>query len=242
MVLTLDNPPANTWTLESLSAFKEVIIEFSDNREITGLVIKSGNDKFFSAGADLKQFNNVTGEQATPMAEMFGQAFEALSNFNGVTIAAINGYAMGGGLEVALACDMRFVSPKAKLGLPEAKVGLLPCAGGTQNLTALIGEGWAKRMILCGEIIDGKKAFNIGLSEEIDDDPVVLALGVASSTTNVSPDSLAACKKLIQQGRHSHRWENLKTERELFVDLFDGQNQQEGVQAFLEKRAPKWHY
>lgn len=241
-VITLDNPPANTWTLESLSAFKETINELSDHRAVTGLVIKSDSDKFFSAGADLKRFHKVSSEQAKPMADMFGEAFEALSNFKGVTIAAIDGYAMGGGLEVALACDMRFVSPSAKLGLPEAKVGLLPCAGGTQNLTALVGEGWAKRMILCGEIIGGETAFTIGLSEEISDDPVSYAIEIASRTEDVSPDSLIACKQLIQSGRHYPRWENLATERELFMKLFDGPNQQEGVQAFLEKREPEWKY
>ena len=98
---------------------------------------------------------------------LFGEAFEALSAFRGVSIAAVNGYAMGGGLECALACDIRIAEEQAQMALPEAGVGLLPCAGGTQNLPWLVGEGWAKRMILCGERIDARTAERIGLVEEV---------------------------------------------------------------------------
>ena len=241
-VLTLDNPPANTWTLESLNHLSLLISELEQETAITALVIKSNSDKFFSAGADLKLFDKVPVNEVRAMADAFGQAFEALTNFRGVTIAAINGYAMGGGLEVALACDIRLLGPSAKMALPEAKVGLLPCAGGTQNLTALVGEGWAKRMILFGDIIDANTAVRIGLSEELTEEPVELAMQMAAKTAAVSPDSLSACKKLIQMGRTGVRWDNLSKERELFMALFNGSNQQEGVDAFLEKRKPQWQY
>ena len=240
--IMLDHPPANTWTLENLAALEGALHELKANHRIKGIVIASKSDKFFSAGADLKSFDNVSSKQAQFIADAFGDTFETLSTFPGVTIAAINGYAMGGGLEVALACDMRFVSAKAKLGLPEAKVGLLPCAGGTQNLTSLVGEGWAKRMILCGEIITGQKAFDIGLAEELHESPIEKAHQVITCIEDVSPDSLVACKELIQEGRHSPRWANLMKEREQFIALFKGKNQKEGVQAFLEKRKPHWHY
>ena len=95
--------------------------------------------------------------------KFLAKRFETLSNFSGVSIAAINGYAMGGGLEVALACDIRIADSHAIMALPEATVGLLPCAGGTQNLALLVGEGWTKRMILCGERVNAKCAINIGL-------------------------------------------------------------------------------
>ena len=101
-------------------------------------------------------------ELAREVAEAFGKAFEALARFHGVSIAAINGYAMGGGLEVALACDIRIAEQQALLGLPEASVGLLPCAGGTQRLTELVGPGWAKRMILCGEKVSASLAYGDG--------------------------------------------------------------------------------
>ena len=137
------------------------------------------------------------------MARIFGEAFETLSQFRGVSIAAINGYAMGGGLEVALACDIRIAETQAQMALPEAKVGLLPCAGGTQNLAWLVGEGWAKRMILCGERLTAEKALQIGLVEEVVASGTALeaALALAEKVAEQSPSAVTACKKLIQQGR-----------------------------------------
>jgi enoyl-CoA hydratase/carnithine racemase len=159
-----------------------------------------------------------------------------------VSIAAINGYAMGGGLEVALACDIRIAETQAQMALPEAKVGLLPCAGGTQNLAWLVGEGWAKRMILCGERLTAEKALQIGLVEEVVASGTALeaALALAEKVAEQSPSAVTACKKLIQQGRSGTINAALPLERELFVGLFDTKDQVEGVSAFLQKRAPHW--
>ncbi|MDB2384315.1 enoyl-CoA hydratase [Endozoicomonas sp.] len=243
-VLTLDNPPANTWTLENLQVLQATIIEFNNNQQITALIIHAASDRFFSAGADLKLFNGVSEKEARVMADAFGKAFEVLTDFSGLSIAAIGGYAMGGGLEVALACDLRIAEPQAVLALPEASVGLLPCAGGTQNLTLLVGEGWAKRMILCGEKINGSQALDIGLVEQLVDkgECLQVAEALALKTQDQSPDAIRACKKLIQMGRHAPIRSALAMERELFVQLFAGENQKEGVAAFLEKRKPQWHY
>ena len=122
---------------------------------------------FSAAGADLKLFADGDKQTAADMATAFGRAFEVLSQFRGLSIAAINGFAMGGGLEVALACDLRIAESQAQMALPEAAVGLLPCAGGTQNLAWLVGEGWAKRMILCGERVSAQQALDIGLVEAV---------------------------------------------------------------------------
>ncbi|WP_286198116.1 enoyl-CoA hydratase [Salinisphaera sp. G21_0] len=243
-ILTLDNPPANTWTPESLDELEQIIHRLNRESDVIALVITSASEKFFSAGADLKRFDNLTPEEARPFAESFGRAFEALSNFSGLSIAAINGYAMGGGLEVALACDLRIAEQGAIMALPEASVGLLPCAGGTQNLTLLVGEAWAKRMILCGEKVTAEKALAIGLVEEIVDSGESLerAKALAANAGNQSPDALRACKKLIQMGRSGFSRDALPEEREQFLTLFNGRNQQEGVSAFLEKRKPEWHY
>ncbi|HBK46511.1 MAG TPA: enoyl-CoA hydratase, partial [Xanthomonadaceae bacterium] len=165
-IVTLDNPPAHTWTVHSLAALRDLVKALDADRGIYALVITGGGEKFFSAGADLKQFASGDRAAAREAARRFGEAFEALSAFRGVSIAAINGYAMGGGLECALACDLRIVEEHAQLALPEASVGLLPCAGGTQNLPRLVGEGWAKRMILLGERVDADTAVRIGLAEE----------------------------------------------------------------------------
>ncbi|NIY82559.1 enoyl-CoA hydratase [Vibrio hepatarius] len=240
--LTMNNPPANTWTAESLQYLKQLIGELNANKEVYALVITGQGDKFFSAGAELKLFASGDKHVAVDMARIFGEAFEALSGFRGVSIAAINGYAMGGGLEVALACDIRIAEQQAIMALPEAKVGLLPCAGGTQNLTALVGEGWAKRIILCGEQMSAEQARDIGLVEEVVEQGNALqsAVTLAESVANQSPTSVTACKTLIQNGRTHPIAFGLVKERELFIQLFDTEDQKEGVNAFLEKRKPQW--
>ena len=240
--ITIDNPGANTWDAESLPALKDLVEKLNADRNIYALVIAGAGEKFFSAGADLKLFADGDPETARTMAEQFGQAFEALADFRGVSIAAVNGFAMGGGLEVALACDIRIAEEQAKMALPETKVGLLPCAGGTQRLSWLVGEGWAKRMILCGERIDAATAERIGLVEEVTAQCEALdkALALAEQACEQSPISNAFCKHLIHSGRDTVIAQGLAGERDLFVDLFATADQREGVNAFLEKRKPEW--
>jgi enoyl-CoA hydratase/carnithine racemase len=241
-IVTLSNPPANTFTRDSLSALRDLVRALNDDREIYALVVTGEGEKFFSAGADLKQFADGDKALAREAARRFGEAFETLSAFRGVSIAAINGYAMGGGLECALACDLRIVEEQAQVALPEATVGLLPCAGGTQNLPRLVGEGWAKRMILLGERVDAPTALRIGLVEEVvgKGEAKARALEWARKATQQSPTSVAACKALVQATRTQSQATALVGEREAFVDLFDTADQIEGVAAFLEKRAPQW--
>ncbi|WP_159737075.1 enoyl-CoA hydratase [Vibrio atypicus] len=241
-VITMNNPPANTWTKQSLQELKELIGTLNDNRDVYALVITGQGEKFFSAGADLNLFASGDKAVAVDMSRCFGDAFEALSDFRGVSIAAINGYAMGGGLEVALACDIRIAENQVVMALPEAKVGLLPCAGGTQNLTALVGEGWAKRIILCGEQVSAAQAMQIRLIEEVVDKgaSITRSIELAEQVANQSPTSVTACKFLIQNMRTHPIAHGLVKERELFIQLFDTQDQQEGVTAFLEKRPPQW--
>lgn len=241
-VITISNPPANTWTRDSLVALKQLVLSLNAMPDVYALVITGQGEKFFSAGADLNLFASGDKSVAIDMARVFGEAFETLSAFRGVSIAAINGYAMGGGLEVALACDIRIAEQQARMALPEAKVGLLPCAGGTQNLTALVGEGWAKRIILCGEQVDASQALTIGLIEEVvpQGEALSRSVALANNVANQSPTSVSACKQLIQNARTSPISHGLVMERELFIGLFDSEDQKEGVNAFLEKRPPQW--
>ncbi len=243
-VLTLDNPPAHTWTADSLAALTRLVPDLDADGQTLALIITGGGDKFFSAGADLKLFADGDRAVAATLARRFGQAFEALSNFSGVSIAAINGYAMGGGLECALACDLRIAESHAQMALPEASVGLLPCAGGTQWLSWTVGEAWAKRMMLLGERVDAETAARIGLVDEVVPRGQALdkALAWAAGVTRQSPAALRASKRLIQRARHSSPAAALVAEREAFVDLFDGADQREGVAAFLGKRAPVWRH
>lgn len=241
-LVTIDNPGANTWDAESLTGLKTLVANLNADRNIYSLVITGAGEKFFSAGADLKMFADGDKEVAQDIGLKFGQAFEALADFRGVSIAAINGFAMGGGLECALACDIRIAEEQAQLALPEAKVGLLPCAGGTQRLTQLVGSGWAKRVILCGERLKAAKALDIGLVEEVvaTGGAKEKALELAKNVAAQSPVAVTYCKELIHQARQETIPKGLLLERERFVQLFDTADQKEGVNAFLDKRNPEW--
>ena len=203
-LVTIDNPGANTWDTESLPAMQALVEKLNNEKDVYALVLTGAGEKFFSAGADLKLFADGDPDTARSMAEFFGQAFETLADFRGVSIAAINGFAMGGGLEAALACDIRIAEEQAQMALPEAKVGLLPCAGGTQRLSWLVGEGWAKRIILCGERVKADTAERIGLVEEVvgKGESLERALALAEQVGEQSPTSIGFCKKLVHSARN----------------------------------------
>ncbi|MEE4277180.1 MAG: enoyl-CoA hydratase [Halieaceae bacterium] len=241
-LITIDNPAANTWDTQSLPALRDLVLQLDADRDVYALVITGAGEKFFSAGADLKLFADGDAQRAADMARLFGEAFETLADFRGVSIAAVNGFAMGGGLEVALACDIRILEEQAQLALPEARVGLLPCAGGTQRLAQLVGQGWAKRMILCNERIDARCAERIGLAEEVVPSGEALrrGLALAEQAARQSPGAVARCKRLIHSARDRAISDGLAAEREEFVALFATEDQREGVNAFLEKREPQW--
>jgi enoyl-CoA hydratase/carnithine racemase len=238
-LITIDNPGANTWDNESLPALAQLIETLNADKNIFALVITGAGEKFFSAGADLNLFAAGDPDQARTMAEFFGKGFECLADFRGVSIAAINGFAMGGGLEACLACDIRIAEEQAQMALPEPKVGLLPCAGGTQRLSWLVGEGWAKKMILCGERVNAATAERIGLVEEVVEQGGAKERALALAAQQ-SPISVTFCKELIHQARDNAVAEALPYERQKFVDLFSTEDQREGVNAFLEKRTPVW--
>ena len=241
-VITFNNPPANTWTPESLQYLQQLIGELNDDGDNYALVLASDSEKFFSAGADLKRFDHDDKGRAFAFAACFGSAFTALANYRGVSIAAITGFAMGGGLEAALCCDFRIAEQQAQLALPEASVGLLPCGLGSQQLPWLVGEAWAKRMILLGERVAAPQAERIGLVQEVvaTGEARARALELAEQAAGQSPTSVRYCKQLIMAARQQPLASALPLERELFVKLWDSQDQREGVSAFLEKRPPQW--
>jgi enoyl-CoA hydratase/carnithine racemase len=242
-VVTLNNPPANTFTAEGLALLKRLIGELNDDQQIYAVVITGQGEKFFSAGAELKTFAEGDKVQARMMAQRFGETFEALQEARPVVIAAVNGYAMGGGLECALSCDIRIAEEQAQMALPELAVGLLPCGCGTQTLPWLVGEGWAKRIMLTNERVDAATALRIGLVEEVVEKGKArdAALKLAERVATLSPQAVAFSKNLIHSARYGiPRRAALALERERFVDLFDREDQREGVNAFLEKRKPLW--
>jgi enoyl-CoA hydratase/carnithine racemase len=240
--ITIDNPPANTWTPEGLRAFEELLARLEADRTVYAAVINGAGEKFFSAGADLKSFATDK-VLARHFIARFGAAFEALMHARFVTIAAINGYAMGGGLECTLACDIRIAEEQAQMALPEPAVGLRTGCSGTQNLPWLVGEGWAKRMILTNERVDAATALRIGLVQEVvpRGKSLEVATAMAERVATLSPRAVEYCKKLIHDAREGvPRRAGLAMERERFMDLFDHADQAEGVNAFLEKRKPAW--
>jgi enoyl-CoA hydratase/carnithine racemase len=241
-VVTLTNPPAHTWTAESLSSLTQLVRDLEADREIYALVITGDGERFFSAGADLNLFADGDKGMALTMARRFGEAFETLAGFPGISIAALNGYAMGGGLECALACDLRVAEEHAVMGLPEASVGLLPCGGGTQWLAWTVGESWAKRLVLLGERVDAETGHRIGLVDEVvpRGQGLTRALEMAEAVARQSPSAVRACKRLIQGARSASPRAMQVAEREAFLELFDTEDQREGVAAFLGKRAPHW--
>lgn len=242
-LITLARPSANTFSLEGLRQLRSTLLDLEANPAVRALVITGQGPKFFSAGADLNTFADGDRAKALDMIQAFGAAFETLADSRLVTLAAINGYAMGGGLECALATDIRIAEEHAQMALPEAAVGLLPGGTGTQTLPWLVGESWAKRMILLGERVDAATALRIGLVAEVvpTGQALTRALALAGLVTRQSPDSVRACKRLIHAAREGvPRQAALAMERESFVELFSGPNQHEGVHAFLEKRPPAW--
>jgi enoyl-CoA hydratase/carnithine racemase len=242
-VITLNNPSANTFTAEGLLELHALIGDLNRNLAVYAAVVTGQGDKFFSAGADLKAFADGDKARARLMAQRFGAAFEALQEARPVVIAAINGYAMGGGLECALACDLRIAEEHAQMALPEPSVGLLPAGCGTQTLPWLVGEGWAKRMILTNEKVNAETALRIGLVEQVvaRGQSLQTAVQLAQRVSTLSPRAVTFSKNLIHQARQgTPRNAALALERERFMDLFDGEDQQEGVKAFLDKRKPVW--
>ncbi len=241
--VTLKRPPANAFSAEGLLQLQKTVATLNADRRVRALVITGDGPKFFSAGADLNTFADGDRAVARDMAARFGAAFEALSDARFVTIAAINGYAMGGGLECALACDLRVAETHAQMALPEPAVGLLPCGLGTQTLPWLVGEGWAKKIILAGTRVDAPTALRIGLVEDVVESGASrdAALVLARRVAQQSPHALAASKELIGLARRGvPRSAALAVERERFVGLFDTPDPREGVAAFLGKRAPQW--
>ena len=240
--VTIDNPPANTWTPEGLAALESLVAALEADRGVYALVITGAGPKYFSAGADLKRFQGGKAAAQDFLAR-FGAAFGALADARFVTIAAINGYAMGGGLECALACDLRIAEAHAQMALPEPAVGLLPAGGGTQALPWLVGEGWAKRMILANERVDAATALRIGLVEEAcaTGAGLAAATALAARVCALSPRAVAHSKALIHHAREAAgRRAGLALERERFDDLFDHADMAEGIAAFLAKRKAAW--
>lgn len=241
-IVTINNPPANAWTLESLKALTLAMEALDADPQVRSVVLTGAGDRFFSAGADLAQFATADREKAARVIDSFAAAFNSIRQFRGVTVAAVNGFALGGGLECALACDYIVIERGAKLGLPEALVGLIPAAGGTKALTERVGVSWAKRIILGAELVDADTALKIGLAEEVVDAGLakIVAISLAGKVANQSRSAVLAARRLIEVSAQNTLERQLLLEKAAFLELVGGDEQREGVAAFLEKRPPSW--
>lgn len=217
----------------------EALDELRGEDEVRVVVFTGAGDKAFIAGADIAEFAERTPlEQRTVMEGR--RIFDEIAAFQKPTIAMINGFALGGGCELAMACDMRIAARSAKLGQPEIRLGLIPGGGGTQRLPRLVGAGRALKLILSGDIIDAAEALRIGLVDDVVDDDQLRAhtINLARAIAAHSPVALALAKAAVRAAFEAPLAAGLAMERELFITAFGSEDRREGVAAFMEKRAP----
>jgi enoyl-CoA hydratase len=224
----------------NLATRKEILSAFEQLRndpEVRVVVITGAGDKAFIAGADINEFAGKTALQQREVMRS-ARAFDVMEDFPKPVIAMINGYALGGGCELAMACDIRIASTKAKLGQPEIKLGIIPGGGGTQRLPRLIGEGKAMELILTGDMINAEEALRLGLvnhvvpPEELESKTMELAHKIAE----MSPVALMAAKQTVKNAARLDLRAGLEAEIDLFSLCFCSEDKEEGVRAFMEKR------
>ncbi|MEH7354313.1 enoyl-CoA hydratase [Neobacillus drentensis] len=238
--ITIQRPPANALSSGLLRELSAVLDEIEPNREIRVIVIH-GEGRFFSAGADIKEFTTVTSSKGFANLGKFGQdLFDRMEKFSKPIIAAIHGAALGGGLELAMACHIRYVSETAKLGLPELQLGLVPGFAGTQRLPKYVGVARAAEMLFTSEPITGLEAVQYGLANHAFPENEVLdqAFKLAEKIAKKSPVSISASIQLLNYAKTEEFYEGTKKEAELFGEVFVSNDAKEGIQAFLEKREP----
>ena len=241
-LVTVDRPPVNALNRQLEEELDDVFDELAGLQEVGAVVVTGGGEKAFIAGADIKMLSEKDPEGATEMSASTQRVLLKIERFDRVVIAAINGLALGGGCEVAMACDMRVMDESAIIGLPEVSLGILPGAGGTQRLARLVGMGKAKELILTGDPISADEAERIGLVERIapKGEAVAGARDLAKRVLSRGPVAVINAKKAINEGLDMPLEEGLKRESQLFGALFRTRDMQEGVAAFLEKRKPKF--
>jgi enoyl-CoA hydratase/carnithine racemase len=247
-LLTIDHPPVNSFNKEVVTELGEAIDEVMANDEVKAVVITGGGTNAFVAGADIPEIKALLENPE----DNYGEAREFIERGQGVhlkietstkpVIAAINGFCLGGGLELAMACHMRICSDRARLGQPEVNLGLIPGWGGTQRLARIVGKGKALEMILTGDMITAQEAYRVGLVNKVVPAGAILkeARGLARKIVTKSKFPIAATLRAVTEGLKTTVEEGLEIEKEQFVGLAETEDIREGVNAFLEKRQPEF--
>jgi enoyl-CoA hydratase len=241
-IVTIDHPPVNSLNTDVVGELSDVFKELEPKKDVGAVVITGGGQKAFMAGADIRMFKDLIGkrEKIFEVVMQMQDCFTSIENFDKVVIAAINGLALGGGCELAVACDIRIAAENAVIGVPEVKLGIIPGAGGTQRLARLLGKGRAKMMILGGGFFSAQDALGMGLVEKVvpSGEAVNEAKNLAKDFLSRGPLAIRNGKRAINEGTNMTLEKGLIREAELVADLFMTEDVKEGVDAFFEKRQP----
>lgn len=238
--VTINRPPANALSRALILEVNELLsaVEHDDSVRV---IVLHGEGRFFSAGADIKEFTTIqTGEEFSALAASGQEIFERVERFSKPVIASIHGAALGGGLELAMSCHMRIVSENAKLGLPELQLGLIPGFAGTQRLPRFVGMPKAAEMLLTSEPISGSEAVQWGLANRAypEDELLSKTMELANKIAKKSPVAMKAAIEMLQFAKTSSYEEGVKAEAQSFGTVFVSEDAQEGISAFIEKREP----
>lgn len=238
-LVTIDRPKAlNALNSETLEELNGCLKELEQRKDVRVVVLTGGGAKSFVAGADIAEMVNASPAQGRAMALLADEVFCRLENMPQVTIAAVNGYALGGGCEIAMACDIRLAAENAVFGQPECGLGIIPGFGGTQRLARLVGKGRAKELIFTCDWINAQEAWRIGLANKVVAKEELLDTCRAMAKTIMGKGSYAVsvAKAVINAGMDMDLANGLKMESDAFGLTFATHDKQEGMTAFLEKR------
>jgi methylglutaconyl-CoA hydratase len=239
--IILSRPDAmNALSGQLLDELSGAVRVLAKDPEVRAIVVTGAGEKAFSAGADLKERRGMTEEQTRARIDLINECFTALSRVPKLTIAALNGVAFGGGLELALACDLRLALPHVQLGLTEVRLGIMPGAGGTQRLSRLIGTGRAKELILLGRRLDAATAAAYGVVNRVVPDLAAAVEEMGRELDGCAPISIACAKRAIDHGSELAMDDGLKYERHCYEQTLTTADRNEGLAAFAEKRPPRY--
>jgi enoyl-CoA hydratase len=238
-LVTIDRQEAmNALDVATVRELRDQLAELAADGGVRCVILTGAGERAFIGGADIKYMSQVDTAQAQEFAELGHEVGRLLETMPKATIAAINGYALGGGCEVALACDIRYASANAKLGQPEVNYGLVPGWGGTQRLARTTTLGFAKELVLTGRLVDAEEAYRRGLVDGVHDPVLDRAYESARLVTKKGPESVAAAKALLNRALQGDHPESLRVECEALARVLPGAEAREGLAAFVEKRAP----